>query len=147
MPVDPTDLGTAVCRSIMRDLDGKPIVLETRNPANLLRPVLDATAAGEKDFAMQWCVMLLPLPDMVSVRAHLKYWGMGIWDQAELSPDADPSFRELIFVRYPDDPAQITAGPYEAELREAVGKALEAAEAGRAKVQAEHAAKRAATDA
>ena len=143
MPVDPTDLGTAVCRSIMRGLDDRPIVLETRNAANPLTPVLESTTGGERDLAMQWCVVLLPLPDLVSVRAHLKYWGMGMWDRAELSPDAEPSFRELIFVRYPEDPAQITAGAYEAELREALGKALAAAEADRAKVHAEYEAKRA----
>jgi hypothetical protein len=142
MPVDPTDLGTAVCRALMRDMDDKPIALELYNPRDPSRRLYEETTESKNTFALQWCAVLMPLPDMVSVRAHLKYWGLGIWDRAELSPDADPSFRELIFVRYPDDPAQITAGPYEAALREATEKALRAAEADRTQVQAEFAAKR-----
>jgi hypothetical protein len=131
MPVDPADLGAAVCRAVMALLYDKPVVLEIYNHADPLHPFTEVVAAGPNVICKQWCAVLLPLPDMVSVRAHLKYWGMGIWDRAELSPDAEVSFRDLIFVRYPDDPAQITGPAFEAELREATEKALAAVEAGR----------------
>lgn len=136
MIVEPVDLGTAVCRSVMRSLDDRPILLERYGSPP------EVTTAGERVIAMQWCAVLLPLPDMVSVRAHLKYWGMGIWDRAELSPAAGPSFRELIFVPYPDDLALIVGPGFERALREAAEKALDAAEADRVRVRAEFAAKR-----
>jgi hypothetical protein len=132
MPVNPTDLGTAVCRAIMRDLDDKPVILETFNVATHGRD-FEYTPASERAIAAQWCVILLPLPDCVGVRAHLKFWGMGIWDQAELT---DGGNKENLFVRYPEDPAQITGAEYETALREAVSKALAAVEADRAKSHA-----------
>jgi hypothetical protein len=131
MPVNPTDLGTAVCRAIMRDLDDKPVILETFNLATHGRD-FEYTSASERAIAAQWCVILLPLPDCVGVRAHLKFWGMGIWDQAEL---ADGDNKHNLFVRYPEDPAQIMGAEYESALRAAVSKALAAIEADRAKVR------------
>jgi hypothetical protein len=132
MPVNPTDLGTAVCRAIMRDLDGKPVILETFNVATHGRD-FEYTPASERSIAAQWCVILLPMPDCVGVRAHLKFWGMGIWDQAELT---DGGNKENLFVRYPEDPALITGAEYETALRDAVGKALAAVEADKAKSHA-----------
>lgn len=135
MTVTTTDLGTAACAALMRALDGKPVALEIYKGSSVY--AYDLTSAAENCIAQQWCVILLPLPDMISVRAHLKYWGMGIWDRAELSPEADPSFRELIFVRYPEGQAAIAGPEFAAELRAAVDQALAAVEADRAKVAAD----------
>lgn len=139
MPVEPLDLGTAVCRALMREMDDRPLVLELL-AAVPGRTAYEYTSASEGAIAMQWCAVMFPLPDMISVRAHLKFWGMGIWDQAEISDD--PSFPHNLFVRYPSDPAAITGPELEAELRAAVEKALTAAETDRERVYAEHAAKR-----
>jgi hypothetical protein len=117
----------------MRDLDGKPLILETYNPRTPGVRDKERTSAAERSIADQWCVILLPLPDAVGVRAHLKFWGMGLWDQAELT---DGSNKENLFVRYPEDPVQITDAEYETALRDAVSKALAAVEAGRAKSHA-----------
>lgn len=131
MTVTSTDLGTTACRSLLRDLDDKPVEIESYRAPGVYDYVL--TDAASRCISQQWCVVLLPLPDMISVRAHLRYWGFGIWERAELSPEADSSFRELIFVRYPEDQAAITGPEYGAELRAAVDKALDAIEADRAK--------------
>jgi hypothetical protein len=133
MPVNSTDLGIAVCDAIMRDMDDKPIALERYNPHAPGGRDTERTSAADRTIMDQWCVILLPMPDAVGVRAHLKFWGMGIWDQAEL---AEGGNRENLFVRYPDDPAQITGAEYEAALRDAVNTALAAVEADRAKSHA-----------
>lgn len=139
MPVEPLDLGTAVCRALMREMDDRPLVLELLG-AVPGRTTYEYTSASEATIAMQWCAVVFPLPDMISVRAHLKFWGMGIWDQAEISDDL--SFPHNLFVRYPSDPSGITGPEFDTELRAAVEKALTAAETDRERVYAEHAAKR-----
>jgi len=137
--VTTTDLGIAACRALMRDMDGKPVIMETYNPENPLVPDLEATSAGMRRIAGQWCAVLSVQPDKVSVSARLKYWGMGLRDYAPLNP-ADDYFKDYLFVRYPDDPALITGPEYEAELRAATGKAVAAVEADWARLQAEHSA-------
>jgi hypothetical protein len=133
MSVDPTDLGAAVCRALMREMDDKPIALELRDPRTLGRSVYEETGGMDGTVFMQWCVILMPLPDVVGVRAHLKFWGMGVWDRAELTDGTNPG---NLFVPYPDDPAQIAGPDYEAALRAAVVTALSAVQAGRAQLAA-----------
>lgn len=127
MPVEPADLATALCRAVMRDLDDQPILLELLRPGTVMTYDYEATTAAKRMAAGQYCAVLLPVPGFVSVRAHLKFHGLGFHDRAVLSP-GDGEFEELIFVRYPDDPALIIGPEYEAELRAAVGKALAAIE-------------------
>lgn len=134
MLVNPADLGTAVCRAIMRDMDDKPILLELHKPSAPSWPVIEATSAGERVIAAQWCVVLLPLPHAVGVRAHLKFWGMGIWDRAVLT---DGGNKENLFVPYPKAMELIGGDDYYAALRDAVDRALAAVEADRAKIKAE----------
>lgn len=141
MSVTTTDLGIAVARALMRDHDDRPVIMETYNPANPMTPHREATSAGAKRIAGQWCAVLSVQPDKVSVSARLKYWGMGLYDYAPLNP-ADGHFKDYLFIRYPDDPAMITGPEYEAELRAAAEKALDAAEADWERVRAQHAARR-----
>jgi hypothetical protein len=138
--VSTTDLGIAVTRALMRDLDGRPLIMETWNPANPLVPDREATSEGARRIAGQWCAILSVQPDKIAVSVRLKYWGMGLYDYAPLNPD-DSYFKDYLFIRYPDDQALITGPAYEAELRAAAEKALDAAESDWARVRAEHAAR------
>lgn len=139
MPVETTDLGAAACRAVMRGMDGKPVALELRRPG--YAPRYEATTAGEQTIAWQWCVILMPTLDFVSVRAQLNCWGPGLYHDAELNPDGTSVTRNYLFVRYPAEPAAITGPEYEAELRAATERAVAAVEQDRARVHAEHAAK------
>lgn len=139
MPVETTDLGAAVCRAVMREMDGKPVALELRRPG--YAPRYEATTAGGQTIAWQWCVILMPTLDFVSVRAQLHCTGGVLYRDAVLDPGDDTPFCQFLFVRYPADPAAITGPGYEAELRAAVEKAVAAVEADWARVRAEHAAK------
>lgn len=140
MTITNTDLGTAVCRSIMRDLDDKPLAVEVLRSLSPVSTSLEMTTAAERSIAQQWTVILLPTLDFVSVRANLKYWGLGLWDLAVLNPDGG-SFDKNLFVRYPSDPSLITGPEYEVELRAAVEKALAAVDADRERIAAERAGK------
>lgn len=125
MSVDSTDLGAAVCRSIMRDMPNRRITLDAYGwPATSPERTPAATAA----VADQWCVVLLPLPDRVSVRGHLRYWGYGAWQRPVLNPDA-ADFREVTFVPYPAVPAAIIGAGYESELRAVVERVIRIVEA------------------
>lgn len=135
MTVNPMDLGTAVCHAIMRDLDDKPILLQGYDPQQPMNPPLEATAAGERVIMAQWCVVLLPTLDFVGVRAHLRYQGLGLYEQAVLRPGAEP-FEYSIFVRYPEDKTAITGAEYEAEVRAAAVEALAAVEEDQVRVLA-----------
>lgn len=130
MPVNPMDLGTAVCHAIMRDLDDKPVLLQGYDPRQPVNPPMEATAAAEQAIMAQWCVVLLPTLDFVGVRAHLRYHGCGLYERAVLRPGDEP-FEHSIFVRYPEDRTAITGAGYEAELRAAVHLALAAVEENR----------------
>lgn len=142
MSVTTTDLGIAVCRALMRELDSRPVIMETYNPARPMTPDRECTTAGMNRIAGAWTAVLSVQPDKVSVSARLKYWGMGLYDYAPLNP-ADDYFKDYLFIYYPDDPALITGPGYEGELRAAAESALAAAEADWARVQAEHAAEQA----
>lgn len=135
MTVSPMDLGIAVCHAVMRDLDDKPVLLHGYDPRQPMNPPMEATAAGENAIMAQWCVVLLPTLAFVGVRAHLRYYGLGLYEQAVLRPGEEP-FEHSIFVSYPEDRTAITGAEYEAELRAAVGEALAAVEADQARVLA-----------
>jgi hypothetical protein len=135
MTVNPMDLGTAVCHAIMRDLNDKPILLQGYDPQQPMNPPMEATTAGEEVIMAQWCVVLLPTLDFVGVRAHLRYLGGGLYEQAVLRPGEEP-FECSIFVRYPEDKTAITGPEYEADLRAAVEEAVAAVEEDRARVLA-----------
>lgn len=135
MPVEPQDLGLAMCRVVMRDLDDRPAVI-----AGPLDMPWEETVAASRCVASQWTAVLTPNPDRVSVSARLRCMGFGLWEQAVLSPGAG-QFDKLIFVLYPQDPAKITGAEYEARLREAVEKAVTVVEEDYARVRAAHAAK------
>ena len=121
----PLDLGVQACRTVMAELDDSPVWLERPAEDDLLARVFEKTTAGRRSLSGSWCVILLPTLDMISVRAHLRYGGIGMFDLAELDP-GNEKFKNYIFVRYPSDPAAITGPGYAAELRAAANKALAA---------------------
>jgi hypothetical protein len=137
--VSTSDLGATVCRALMRELDDQPIIMRTYNPAHPASDDQEWTTAGGRQIAGQWCAILSVQPDKVSVFAHLKYWGAGLYEYAHLNPGGEP-FQDYLFITYPADPALIIQGGYADELRGATEKALAAAAADWARIQAAHAA-------
>jgi hypothetical protein len=121
---DPAALGAEVCRSLMTELAQHRILLETPVPGELLQRAWEATP-GWDTARREWCAVLIPLLDMVSVRAHLCS-RFGFHDLAVLSP-GDGEFSKYIFVRYPADPADITGPAFRERLGAAVLKAAETA--------------------
>jgi len=140
MPVTTSDLGAAVCRALMRDLDDKPVIMQAYNPANPVTPDEEWTTAADGQAIGQWCVILSVQPDKISVAARTSYWGVGRYNLAQLRPDKDDYFKDYLFIQYPDDPALITGPGYEAQLRAAIDTALTAAAADWLGIKAERAA-------
>lgn len=125
-----TDLGEGTCRAVMRDMPGRAVILEAIDwPGDALPGIrLERTPAAETAVADQWCVVLLPCSDMVSVRGNLAYMGFGFWDLAVLR-EAGELFPNNLFVRYPADPAGITGPEFGAGLRAVVERVLGIVEA------------------
>jgi hypothetical protein len=118
--IDTTDLGTTVCRALLREMDDKPIALEP------YRQAVEYTTEARKRVALQWSVMLRPMLDGVTVRAQTRYRGLGLWDYARINPAG--RVEETLFVDFPEDPADIIGEEYTAELRAAIETAVKAVE-------------------
>lgn len=120
MTVNTTDLGTTVCRALLREMDDKPIALEPYMQA------VEYTTEARKRIALQWSVILRPMLDGVSVRAQTRYHGLGLWDYVRINPCG--RIEETLFVDFPEDPAGIIGEEYTAELRAAIQEAVKAVE-------------------
>ncbi len=136
------DLGTTVCRVLMREMDDKPIRVDVPNPR---RPI----GAHEYEYtrihplADQWMVTLLPTLDFVTVTANGKYFGFGLWEDIDIGGVNSMGRPEYDYVNYPDgyrdDPSLITGDEYVAKLRAVVERAVKAAEDDYAAKTAAHA--------
>jgi hypothetical protein len=130
MSLNSMDLGLAACRALMRDLDDKPVFLEVYNPNVAGRHTYETTSEGQRrgGLSLSRAVVLVATLDMVGVRANLAYEGFGMYEQAELSPEADEQKKPYAFFYYGDYPDGPTSAAFQGAVRAAVDKGLAAIE-------------------
>lgn len=121
--LNPTELGEAVCRKLLRGMPDAALVL------NVYGGAPEWTPAAEQRMFGQWVVALNPTLDFVSVvpKGQLETaWGpykeIDFGGNNPLTPASE-------LVHYPADRQDITGEAYAALLRDAVERAVQAVEA------------------